>query len=86
MVLYTNVLVTNGILSVNINANPNIALYGNTNWEGSFNGAQLQLTTAGPNIWSITNSGTNLVLAWAGGGLMQSTNLSAGAGWVATGA
>ena len=82
VVLYTNVLVTNGILSVNINANPNIALYGNTNWEGSFNGAQLQLTTAGPNIWSITNSGTNLVLAWAGGGLMQSTNLSAGAGWV----
>jgi hypothetical protein len=82
VVLYTNVLVTNGTLSVDINVNTNISEWAGTNWEGSFNGAQLQLTTAGPNVWSITNKGTNLVLTWVGGGLMQSTNLSTGAGWV----
>jgi hypothetical protein len=75
VVLYTNVLVTNGTLSVNINVNPNIAKYGNTNSEGAFNGAQLQLTTAGPFIWGLTNKGTNLVLTYEGGKLLEATNV-----------
>jgi hypothetical protein len=76
VVLYTNVLVTNGTLSVDINVNTNIARWAGTNWEAGFNGAQLQATTAGPFIWGLTKSGGNLVLNYQGGFVLQSTNIT----------
>jgi len=48
----------------------------NPSTEADFDGAQLELVAAGPDIWSITNKGTNMVLTFVGGGLMQSTNMS----------
>jgi hypothetical protein len=82
-VVFTNRLITSGTLQVN--ASIALAVPAHTNsTEADFNGVQLELVKAGPDISSITNKGTNLVLTWAGGGLMQSTNLlpGAGVGWV----
>jgi hypothetical protein len=81
--VFTNLLVMNGQLQVNASIVPATSLHTNST-EGDFNGAQLELVTAGPDIGSITNSGTNMVLTWAGGGLQQSTNLmpGVGLGWV----
>jgi hypothetical protein len=82
-VVYTNLLVTDGMLQVNVGIVPATPTHTNST-EADFNGAQLELVAAGPDIWSITNSGTNMVLTWAGGGLQQSTNLmpGVGLGWV----
>jgi hypothetical protein len=80
-VVFTNLLILNGTLQVNAAIAMAVPKHTNST-EADFNGVQLELVKAGPDIWSITNSGTNLVLTWAGGGLMQSTNLSAGIGWV----
>ena len=74
VVLFTNILVTSGILSVDINVNPNIAKYAGTNNEGSFNGAQLQ-STAGLFMWGPTKNGTNWVLTYEGGKLLEATNI-----------
>ena len=74
-VVYTNLVVTNGMLQVN----ESIALATPTHTssgEADFNGAQLELITYGPNVLSLTNSGTNLVLTYAGGFVLQSTNVT----------
>jgi hypothetical protein len=80
-VVFTNLLITSGTLQVNASIALAVPAHASST-EADFNGMQLELVKAGPDIWSITNSGTNLVLTWAGGGLMQSTNLSTGIGWV----
>jgi hypothetical protein len=80
-VVFTNLLITSGTFQVNAAIALDVPVHTNST-EADFNGVQLELVKAGPAITSITNSGTNLVLTWAGGGLMQSTNLSTGAGWV----
>jgi hypothetical protein len=80
-VVFTNLLITSGMLQVNAAIALAVPLHTNST-EADFNGVQLELVKAGPDISSITNQGTNLVLTWAGGGLMQSTNLSTGIGWV----
>ena len=74
-VIYTNLLVTNGKLEVDMMPVPSIPSHPH-NTEGAFNGAQLQLITWGPNILSLTNRGTNLVLTYVGGILLSSTNIS----------
>ena len=74
-VVYTNLVVTNGMLQVN----ESIALATpahTSSTEADFNGAQLELITYGPNVLSLTNSGTNLVLTYAGGFVLQSTNVT----------
>jgi len=82
-VVFTNLLITSGTLQVNASIALAVPAHASST-EADFNGMQLELVKAGPDIWSITNSGTNLVLTWAGGGLMQSTNLlpGVGVGWV----
>ena len=82
-VVFTNLLVVNGKLQVNASIARAVPLYTNST-EADFNGAQLQLVTAGPDIWSCATKGTNVVLRWGGGGLQQSTNLTpgVGSGWV----
>jgi hypothetical protein len=75
-VVYTNVMVTNGILEVTMVSIPRGAcpMWG---CSGAFNGAQLQLITYyGPNILSLTNSGKNMVLTYVGGQLLEATNMS----------
>jgi hypothetical protein len=82
-VVFTNLLIMNGMLQVNESLALAVPAHTNST-EADFNGAQLELVTAGPDIWSITNKGTNMVLTFVGGGLMQSTNLmpGIGTGWV----
>ena len=84
-VVFTNLLVVNGKLQVNAAIALSTPAYTNgSSTEADFNGAQLQLVTAGPDFWSCYNKGTNVVLTWGGGGLQQSTNLTPGVGlgWV----
>ncbi len=73
-VIYTNVVVTNGTLAVTMVPIPRQAC---PPWgcPGAFNGAQLELIKWGPNIISITNKGTNLILTYVGGLLLESTNV-----------
>ena len=74
-VVYTNLVIANGALQVN----ESIALATpahTSSGEADFNGAQLELITYGPNVLSLTNSGTNLVLTYAGGFVLQSTNVT----------
>jgi hypothetical protein len=73
-VIYTNLLVTNGILAMHLQ--PNDSPLHTPNTEGDFNGAQLELITAGPALTGITQKGTNFTLSWVGGGLYQATNLT----------
>jgi hypothetical protein len=74
MVIYTNVLVTNGSLQVDMASV--LVVPGNTNsTEGAFNGAQLQLVKYGTSIVSLTKSGGNFILTYAGGWLEESTNV-----------
>ena len=79
-VVFTNLVVTSGMLQVNAAIARAVPTYTNST-EADFNGAQLQLVTAGPDIWSLTNSGTNLILTYAGGILLSSTNI-VGPTWV----
>ena len=82
-VVFTNLLVVNGKLQVNASIALAVPAFTNSA-EADFNGAQLQLVTAGPDFWNCYNKGTNVVLKWGGGGLQQSTNLTpgVGSGWV----
>ncbi len=74
-VFYTNLLVLNGMLQVHEDIALSTPAHTN-NWEADFNGAQLELVVAGPDIWSITNKGgTNFVLTYVGGMLLESTNV-----------
>jgi hypothetical protein len=73
-VIYTNLLVTNGILEMHLQ--PNDSPLHTPNTEGDFDGAQLELITAGPALTGITQKGTNFTLSWVGGGLYQATNLT----------
>ncbi len=74
-VVYTNLVVTNGMLQVNESIARVVPAHTNST-EADFNGAQLELITYGPNVLSLTNSGTNLVLTYAGGFVLQSTNVT----------
>ncbi len=74
-VVYTNLVVTNGMLQVNESIARVTPSHTNST-EADFNGAQLELITYGPNVLSLTNSGTNLVLTYAGGFVLQSTNVT----------
>jgi len=74
-VVFTNLIVVNQKLEVDIGWVPT-ALHTNTvTGEGEFNGAQLQLLQGGPTPGAITPSGANLVFYWSGGGLQYSTNV-----------
>jgi hypothetical protein len=74
-VIYTNLVVTNGILEVHMVPVPSVPTYPLTNYEGDFNGAQLEMI-AGPYIVSLTNrAGTNFVLTYGGGQLLEATNI-----------
>ncbi len=73
-VIYTNLLLTNGKLEVDMMPVPSTPSHPQ-NIEGDFNGAQLELITWGPNILSLTNRGTNLILTYVGGLLLESTNV-----------
>ena len=74
-VVYTNLVVTNGTLKVNMVPIPGQVCPA---WgcSGPFNGAQLELIRWGPNVLSITNQGANMVLTYVGGQLLEATNLS----------
>jgi hypothetical protein len=73
LAVFTNLLVTNQKLEVDIAAWP--APAPNTNaTECEFNGAQLELIKYGPSFSSST-SGGNTTLNWSYGMLLQSTNL-----------
>ena len=75
-VVFQNLLVTNGLLTVTITPdfNPNFSSSGS--WDlalkACFNGAQLQLLSYGP---TFTGPFTNNTLAWNYGVLMQATNI-----------
>ena len=73
-VVYTNLIVESGMLQVNASIVP-VTPANNPSTEADFNGAQLELITWGPNVLSLTNSGTNLVLTYAGGNVLSSTNI-----------
>jgi hypothetical protein len=73
-VVYTNLLVLSGTLQVNASIVPVTPTH-NPSTEADFNGAQLELITWGPNVLSLTNSGTNMVLTYAGGNVLSSTNV-----------
>jgi hypothetical protein len=74
-VIYTNVLVSNGSLEVDMATVPATPVYP-ISTEGDFNGAQIQLVKYGPDILSMTNSGANFILTYAGGQLLQATNVT----------
>jgi hypothetical protein len=74
-VIYTNLLVLNGSLEVDMAAVPATPLH-NPSTEGDFNGAQIQLVKYGPNILSLTNKSTNFVLTYVGGKLLEATNIT----------
>ena len=75
-VIYTNLLVLNGSLEVDMTCVTNTVLH-NPSTEGDFNGAQIQLVKYGPNILSFTNKGgTNFVLTYVGGKLLEATNIT----------
>ena len=76
-VIYTNVLVSNGSLEVDMATVPATPVYP-ISTEGDFNGAQIQLVKYGPDILSMTNSGANFILTYAGGQLLESTNIAGG--------
>jgi Concanavalin A-like lectin/glucanases superfamily len=78
--VFTNLVVTSGTLQVNAAIALATPAYTNSQ-EADFNGAQLQMLTPGPNISSLTHSGTNFVLTYAGGILLSSTNV-VGPTWV----
>jgi hypothetical protein len=73
-VIYTNLVVTNGMLEVHLQ--PYDTPLHTPNTEGDFNGAQLQLLKYGPAILSLTNKNGNLVLTYVGGKLLESTNVT----------
>ncbi len=73
-VVYTNLIVESGMLQVNASIVPATPAH-NPSTECDFNGAQLELITWGPNVLSLTNSGTNMVLTYAGGNVLSSTNI-----------
>ena len=73
-VVYTNLIVESGMLQVNASIVPATPAH-TSSTEADFNGAQLELITWGPNVLSLTNSGTNLVLTYAGGNVLSSTNI-----------
>ena len=73
-VIYTNLVVMNGILEMHLQPF-NMPLNTN-NTEGDFDGAQLQLLQYGPGFLSFTNKGgTNFVLTYVGGKLLEATNI-----------
>ena len=72
-VIYTNLVVTNGMLEMHLQ--PYDVPLHPPNTEGDFNGAQLELITAGPRPYPPVWNGTNLTLTWVGGGLQESTNV-----------
>ncbi|MGB7749563.1 MAG: LamG-like jellyroll fold domain-containing protein [Verrucomicrobiia bacterium] len=80
-VIYTNLMVTNGTLEVDMmpalfiiqGPGPDLVYF---NQFGAFNGAQLELIKWGPNILSMTNKSTNMVLTYVGGQLLEATNIS----------
>jgi hypothetical protein len=74
-VIYTNLLVTNGVLAMHLVPGWDPA-HGATNNEGQFNGAQLQLLKYGPAILSLTNKNGSFVLTYVGGKLLESTNVT----------
>jgi hypothetical protein len=69
-VFYTNLVVKNGTLEVDM-----MPLPAGIPYLGAFNGAQLELIAYAPNI-SLANNGTNLVLTWVDGIVLQSTNVT----------
>ena len=72
-VIYTNLLVMNGMLEMHLQPY-NTYLHTN-NTEGDFNGAQLELLQYGPNILSLTNKSTNFILTYVGGKVLEATNI-----------
>ena len=73
-VVYTNLIVESGMLQVNASIVPATPAH-TSSTEADVNGAQLELITWGPNVLSLTNSDTNLVLTYAGGNVLSSTNI-----------
>jgi hypothetical protein len=73
-VIYTNLLVTNGMLELHMQ--PYNTYLHPTNTEGDFDGAQLELLKYGPAILSLTNKNGNFVLTYVGGKLLESTNVT----------
>ena len=73
-VIYTNLVVTNGMLEMHLQ--PYDTPLHTPNTEGDFNGAQLQLLQYGPSILSLTNKSTNFVLTYVGGKLLEATNIT----------
>jgi hypothetical protein len=74
-VIYTNLLVLNGSLEVDMAAVSPVVLH-NPSTEGDFNGAQIQLVKYGPNILSLTNKSTNFVLTYVGGKLLEANDIT----------
>ena len=72
-VVYTNLLVTNGVLEMHMQ--PYDTPLHTPNTEGDFNGAQLELLKYGPAILSLTNKSTNFVLTYVGGKLLEATSI-----------
>ena len=73
-VIYTNLVVTNGMLEMHLQ--PYDVPLHPPNTEGDFNGAQLELLQYGPAILSLTNKSTNFVLTYVGGKLLEATNIT----------
>jgi hypothetical protein len=73
-VIYTNLVVTNGTLEVDMIPGW-CPKYNSTNSEGDFNGAQLQLVKYAPAFMTVGKINTN-TLSWVGGGLMSATNIN----------
>ena len=75
-VIYTNLLVTNGSLEVDMTAVTNPPAYSTGSTEGDFNGAQIQLVKYGPAILSLTNKNGNFVLTYVGGKLLEANDIT----------
>jgi hypothetical protein len=74
-VVYSNLLVTSGSVEVHMIPGPG-SIHGSTNTEGDFNGVQLQFVS-GPLLVGMTNrGGTNDILTYYGGFVLQSTNMA----------
>jgi hypothetical protein len=75
-VVFTNVHVSGGTLSVDVLPTPVVPKY-NPNTEADFNGAQIQLVSLDSPPVFLTNSvsGGNLTLNWSQGTLQTATNL-----------
>jgi hypothetical protein len=76
-VIFTNVLVSNGRLEVDMMPVPSVPLHP-PNTEGDFNGAQLELLLYAPQLIGPEPGSTNglFTLTWVGGGLLEATNIS----------